>query len=252
MELKILGDYHTHSHYSGDSKASIEENIKKAISLGLKELAITDHGILHQSNGISKKDFFKEIDEVKSLREKYPQIKIYQSIEANLLDRTGVLDLDDDILNNIDFIMMGLHMTSKPTSLGSFFCFNLPTMLPFKPSKARMEKNTTAYLKCMERYPLSFINHLNYKMPILVRPIAKMAKETNTMIELNGKRVFFSDSEMEVLLEENVDFICNSDAHTTDRIGEINIPLSFIEKYKIPLERIKNINQLPKLKLLEK
>ena len=88
-------------------------------------------------------------------------------------------------------------------------------------------------------------------MPILVRPIAKMAKETNTLIELNGKRVLFSDEEMDILLEEEVDFICNSDAHTASRIGEINIPLEFIQKYHIPLERVKNINQLPNLKILK-
>lgn len=252
MQLKLLGDYHTHSNYSGDSKTPLEENIKKAIDLGLQQIAVTDHGIKHTTNGMSKKKFFAQVEEVKALQQKYPQIKIFQSIEADLLDRKGTLDLDDDVLACIDFIMMGYHMSSKPTSIASFFYFNLPTMLPkFKPSKAKMEKNTTAYLKCMERYPLSFINHINYKMPVLVRPIAQMAKQTNTLIELNGKRVLFSPQEMEILLEENVDFICNSDAHAVSRIGEINIPMEFIKQYNIPLERIKNINQLPPLKLLK-
>lgn len=251
MQLELYGDYHTHSNYSGDSKTPLENNIKRAIDLGLKQIAVTDHGIWHRANGMKKKDFFAQVEEVKNLRQKYPQIKILQSIEADLLDRTGALDLDDDVIKCIDFIMMGYHMTSKPTSFASFFYFNLPTMLPiFKPSKAKMEKNTTAYLKCMEKYPLSFINHLNYKMPILVRPIAQMAKQSDTLIELNGKRVLFSPEEMEILLEENVDFICNSDAHTASRIGEINSPLEFIRKYNIPLERIKNINQLPQLKIL--
>ena len=66
MKFNLLGDYHTHSHYSGDSKASIEENVKQAICLGLKELAVTDHGIKHQANGISKADFFKQVEEVKA------------------------------------------------------------------------------------------------------------------------------------------------------------------------------------------
>ena len=167
-----------------------------------------------------------------------------QSIEADLLDIKGNLDIDSDILPYLDFLMMGFHASSKPQSVASFFSFNLPALMPiFKPSKARIEKNTTAYLKCIEKYPLTFVNHLNYKMPIFVRPIARLCKETNTLVELNGKRVLFSPEEMEILLEENVNFVANSDAHTANKIGEINEPLKFIETYKIPIERVKNINQ---------
>ncbi|MDR3259370.1 MAG: histidinol-phosphatase HisJ family protein [Fusobacteriaceae bacterium] len=36
-------DYHLHSNFSPDSKQDIDELVKKAISVGLKEIAITDH-----------------------------------------------------------------------------------------------------------------------------------------------------------------------------------------------------------------
>ena len=39
----FYADYHTHSSFSSDSDTPMEENIKKAISLGLKEIAATDH-----------------------------------------------------------------------------------------------------------------------------------------------------------------------------------------------------------------
>lgn len=39
----FYSDYHIHSRFSGDSREDLDEILKKAISLGLKEIAITDH-----------------------------------------------------------------------------------------------------------------------------------------------------------------------------------------------------------------
>lgn len=39
----FFSDYHIHTDFSSDSQAPIKEVIKKAINLGLKEIAITDH-----------------------------------------------------------------------------------------------------------------------------------------------------------------------------------------------------------------
>lgn len=39
----FLFDYHTHTGFSCDSEESLERMCEKAIQLGLRELAITDH-----------------------------------------------------------------------------------------------------------------------------------------------------------------------------------------------------------------
>ncbi len=39
----IIGDYHVHSDFSGDSQASMESMIERAIELGLKKICFTDH-----------------------------------------------------------------------------------------------------------------------------------------------------------------------------------------------------------------
>ena len=41
--MKFYGDYHTHSVYS-DGRAKISDAALYAAKIGLKELAITDHG----------------------------------------------------------------------------------------------------------------------------------------------------------------------------------------------------------------
>lgn len=42
VKIMIISDYHVHSEFSGDSTQDMEI-IQKAISLGLQEIAITDH-----------------------------------------------------------------------------------------------------------------------------------------------------------------------------------------------------------------
>ena len=39
----IYSDYHMHTNFSSDSDTAMEDMIEKAILLGLKEIAITDH-----------------------------------------------------------------------------------------------------------------------------------------------------------------------------------------------------------------
>ena len=39
----MLADYHVHTEFSDDSQELMEEQVKKAISLGLTELCFTDH-----------------------------------------------------------------------------------------------------------------------------------------------------------------------------------------------------------------
>ena len=53
--MEILGDYHTHTVFS-HGHGSIEDNVKAAIKMGLKEIAITDHGFSHNSYGVRRMD----------------------------------------------------------------------------------------------------------------------------------------------------------------------------------------------------
>ncbi len=54
--MKLTADYHIHSTYSKNNhgKSTIEEIVKTSVELGLKEIAITDHGPKHFLYGIKK------------------------------------------------------------------------------------------------------------------------------------------------------------------------------------------------------
>ena len=50
--MAFFGDYHTHTTYS-HGKGSVADNARAAAAVGLKEIAITDHGLRHIIFGIS-------------------------------------------------------------------------------------------------------------------------------------------------------------------------------------------------------
>lgn len=62
--MKFYGDYHTHSVYS-DGRAKISDAALYAGKIGLKELAITDHGFANVTLSLTEKKFEKEIIDVK-------------------------------------------------------------------------------------------------------------------------------------------------------------------------------------------
>ena len=47
----LTADYHTHTPYS-HGKNTVAENVARAKELGLKEIAITDHGLTHIVFGV--------------------------------------------------------------------------------------------------------------------------------------------------------------------------------------------------------
>ena len=53
MEYRMIADYHTHTIFS-HGKGTIEDNVQSAISKGLKEIAISDHGPGHLTYGVKR------------------------------------------------------------------------------------------------------------------------------------------------------------------------------------------------------
>ena len=87
--MRIFGDYHTHTYYS-DGKRSVAENVAAALKRGLEAVAISDHGFNNPSKfALTREKAAKQAEEIALEREKHPDIKIYQAIEADILGLGG-------------------------------------------------------------------------------------------------------------------------------------------------------------------
>ena len=248
----LLGDYHTHSTYSrhGHGKGSVLENASVAANKGIKQIAITDHGYNHPVFGIRKKDVAELKEDIYNAKE-VSGVDILLGIEANMTSFDGDVDLGEEDLEDFDIILMGHHKFV----LGNrkyIDTINLQAtnglLRIFTPSQERVSKNTTSFLKALDKYPIDIITHLNYGAPTDTLAVARTAREKGVYIELNGKRINFTDHEIITMANEGVKFIINSDAHSPDRVGETNKALNLVYRLGIPTSMIANIDKLPKFK----
>lgn len=241
--MKIFGDYHTHTIYS-HGKNDIIDNAKIAKEKGLKEIAITDHGFGHSLYAIKR----TSLDEMK-LKCRYAEIqtgvKIYLGVEANLLSLDGKIDIENSDLEKIDILLLGYHKFVKNSVKDKLKLF-FPNLSKVKgKSQTQIKINTNALLRAMDKYPTDIIAHLNHGFKVNVEEIGKKAVETNTLIEINSSKKHLTEEEIKTLVKLGVNFIVNSDAHTSKDVGNVDYALEIIEKYNIPKKQIVNYGKLP-------
>lgn len=217
--MKIIADYHMHTKYSGDSKNELEEIVKRAITLGLKEIAITDHGPSHNGYGIKRENFFKLRKEIDTMNLKYPQIKVLLGLEANLMGVDGKIDVDDEMRAIIDWVNAGYHFGSN---LGEDFKIHLYNVLS-RFSKHYYKKakkiNTQSMVNAIRKNQINMITHPGAKGPIDVDAVAKAAAEANTLLEINNSHGHLTVESLKIAMKHPVKFAVCSDAHVIERIG---------------------------------
>ena len=247
--MLLYGDYHTHTTYSrhGHGKGTVLENASVAADKGLKQIAITDHGFNHEFYGIRRKDIPELKEDILNARE-VTGVDILLGVEANLISLDGNVDVREEDYEFLDIFLMGYHRMVKTTTFRDKVYLNWANDMAkiFRPSMEKINRNTTAFLKALDKYPIDIITHLNYGFPTDTLAVARMAKEKGTLVELNGKRINFTDQELEIMASEGVKFIVNSDAHSPERVGECNNALNIIFRLGIPLSQVVNIDKLPK------
>lgn len=108
-------DYHMHSNFSADSKAPMEDMIKKSIDLGLKEICFTDHVDYDLDSdcdfGINYDDYFNKID---YFINKYKnQISIKKGIEMGL--QKQIIETCKNDINKypFDFVICSQHAIDR-------------------------------------------------------------------------------------------------------------------------------------------
>lgn len=232
--MKFIGDYHTHTKYSKNNhgKNTIAEMVAHAESLGLSSYGVSDHGPKHALFGIKRKNIDKARREVEEIN-KTSKMKVYFGLEANLMSGDGKIDLTQEEINKLDYLIVGYHRGA----INSFYCGLRAILNPEK----QKQINTEAYLKCLNKYNISIISHLNEYIKVDVLKVATLAKEKGTIIELNNKHINFTEDEAKQLVDSGCKFILSSDAHKKENIARFDRVIDFIEKYNIPRDRIVNI-----------
>lgn len=243
--MELFGDYHTHTVYS-HGKGSIEDSVLRAAKLGLREIAITDHGFNHITYGVRRREIPNMRRQITELKVKYPSVKVYLGVEANIISRKGKIDVKPSDKPNLDIIVCGYHKLIW-SGIGAAFNYFLPNNLGMH-GKATRAANTDAYIAALANNDIDILSHPGNFCACDIKEVARACKQYKTYFELNGKRIYLTDRELEIAASEDCEFIIDSDAHKPKSVGDIESTLNRIKRIGIPLERIANYGRTPEFK----
>ena len=107
--MKLIADLHTHTLFSSHAFNTVTEMITQAQKLGLKAIAITDHGPKMPDSGhvwhfINKNQLPKKMDD----------LVILYGAEANVMNIEGELDIGEYYLKDLDWVIASIHKEIIP------------------------------------------------------------------------------------------------------------------------------------------
>lgn len=227
--MKSLIDLHCHTISSGHAYSTVKENIEGAIESGIKILGISDHA--PSMPGTAHIYYFHNL---RVLKEEINGIRILKGIEANIIDYQGNIDIDQELMEQLDYVIASLH----------------PPCIPF----GSKEENTVTVIKAMENPYVKIIAHPDdSRYPLDYEKVVMAAKKNNVLLEVNnsslnpnGYREGAWDNyrSMLALCKENkVNIILGSDAHIWYQVGVFNNCEKLLEEIDFPKELVANYNE---------
>ena len=243
--MRLYGDYHTHTIFS-HGKGTIEDNVNRAIEIGLKEIAISDHGPGHLGFGLKRKKLKVMRAEIDRLNAIHPKTKILLAVEANILGLDGTIDVREEDMQYYDMVLCGYHFGSSPKSFFRDTKIHMVNILNRKfgiLGEKAMMLNTEMVINAIKKNRIDYFTHPGAKGPIDIIEVAKAAEEAGTALEINNSHGYLNLEQLLVLKDMEVKFYIGSDAHRPEDIGIIDDALLRVREAGISEDRIINLSR---------
>ncbi|MCI5073048.1 DNA polymerase/3'-5' exonuclease PolX [bacterium] len=239
----IQGVFHMHSTYS-DGKNSLEDMVQQSIELGYHYIGISEHSqTAFYAQGLSLDTIEQQAQEIKELREKYPQIIILHGIESDILP-DGQLDYPDTVLSQLDFVIASVHASMNQSE----------------------DVMTQRCLKALANPYCTMLGHPTGRVllgrdsfKINLEAIFKKAGELGKFIEINAnpKRLDLDWRYLPLAMKYNVKFMINPDAHSIEGLNHTSYGINVARKgglskadviNTLPVEQLKSLLNMGSLK----
>ena len=220
-------DPHTHSIASGHASTStITDLAKQASAMGLSMIGITDHGPATVCS--SRASYFRNLAYAPKKR---CGIDILYGVELNILDYNGTVDLEDEILEHLDYAIISMHTQNiKPGTV---------------------EENTFAYVNAMVHPKVKIVGHCDdTKFPVDYEAIVIAAKHYGVLLEINNSSLspngYRGDVKenirtlLEACKKHNHPIVLSSDSHGAANVGAFQYAMEMIRKTHFPEHLILN------------
>jgi putative hydrolase len=157
-------------------------------------------------------------------------VRIFPGVEANILDPSGRLDLSDQQLQRLEFVMAGLHEGCGMDDQG-------------------IDRNTEAVTNVMANPLVRAISHPgNPAFPLHYETVVKAARETGTAIEINNSSFSLSREGSasncivlaRLIATYHAPVVIGSDAHIAQGVGEFAEAVATLAAAGVPEEQVMN------------
>jgi len=242
-KYSLTADLHTHTIFSHGT-GTIEDNVIAARKKGIAKIGITDHGPGHVAYGVRRWNFPKMRDEVERLSALYTDMEILLGIEANIVNRSGKLDIRPDEFSKFDFVIAGYHYAAfggNPVANAIAAGKNLAQNKSGVATKRQIKINTRNIVRALEKNNVKILTHPGDKAPVDLLEIAIACARTDTLVEINTNHMSLSTEDLKTMALAPAKFIISSDAHSPNRIGDFVSAVNLACDADFDLSRIVNL-----------
>ena len=223
--MKLIADLHMHTLFSSHAFNTVTEMIGQAQKIGLKAIAITDHGPLmpdsgHEWHFMNKGQLPKKLDD----------LIIMYGAEVNVVNVNGDLDIGDYYLKDLDWVVASIHKEIIP--------------------KLSYEDATQLWLNIAKNPYVDMIGHCEQVQHFFdYEKVVQEFAKNNKVVELNVNSAVCRPSGQQNMIE--LAKVCkkyrckvavNSDAHSIYKIGTTGNVLDMLESIDFPEDLVVNAN----------
>jgi putative hydrolase len=219
-------DHHVHSTFSDDAVSTVAENVETARLRGLSALCLADH-VRHDSAWVP--DFVSAVDALRPV----PGLDVLAGVEVKILDRTGRLDLPDDI-GGTDVVLIADHQFPgdlgpvHPRAMRDAIASGLVTA--GEVIDCLIDATMGALMTATQLDQRPQLAHLFSVVPKMgldetsisdraIGQLARQARAAGARLEVNEKWACPSARAVRAFAETGVDLVASTDSHDCRDIG---------------------------------
>lgn len=224
--MRITTDLHTHTVANTHAYSTVTENALYAARTGIEAIAITNHAP-GMPDGAHRWHFCNMV----VLPREIEGVKILRGAEINVIHVDGTVDLNDNYLSTLDWVILSFHV-------------------PACQETGTKAQRTQCYINHLSNPQIDMLGHcgspvFDFDIPAVI----DAAKAYDKVIEINENTFNIRADNIpvcrEIALEcakKGVKISVDSDAHYHTHIGDFSKALSMLDEIDFPEELIVNAN----------
>lgn len=221
--MKLIVDTHCHSVATGHAYSTIQELAEQASKKGMEMIAITDHGV-----AMEDAPHLWHFGNIRTLPREIYGVKILRGVEANIIDMEGSIDMPEEYLKRLDWVIASLHEV----------CLEPGTV----------EQHTHTWIKTIENQYVDAIGHSgNPVFTYNFDEVLRCVKDHDKLVEINNHSFAVrAGSEVNCTIiarkckEMGVKIVVGSDAHFSFDVGSFQRVQELFEEVGMPEELVMN------------